>query len=31
MVANQCGRTLPCLALGSKTSPWATRLEQALQ
>lgn len=31
MVANQCGRTLPCFALGSKTAPWATRLEEALK
>ena len=31
MVANQCGRTLPCFALGSKTAPWGTRLEQALK
>ncbi len=31
IVANQCGRTLPCFALGSKTAPWATRLEEALK
>lgn len=31
MVAEQCGHTLPCFALGSKTAPWATRLEQALK
>ena len=31
MVAKQCGRTLPCIALGSKTAPWATRLEEALK
>ena len=31
MVTNQCGRTLPCFALGSKTAPWGTRLEQALK
>lgn len=31
MVANQCGRILPCFALGSKTAPWATRLEEALK
>lgn len=30
MVARQCGRSLPCFALGSKTAPWATRLEQAI-
>ena len=31
MVAEQCGRTLPCFALGSKNAPWATRLEEALK
>lgn len=31
IVAKQCGRTLPCFALGSKTAPWATRLEEALK
>lgn len=31
MVANQCGRELPCFALGSKNAPWATRLEEALK
>lgn len=30
-VAEQCGHTLPCFALGSKTAPWATRLEEALR
>lgn len=30
MVAKQCGHTLPCFALGSKSSPWFTRLEQAI-
>lgn len=31
MVANQCGHSLPCFALGSKNAPWATRLEEALK
>ena len=30
MVAKQCGHTLPCFALGSKSSPWFTRLAQAI-
>ena len=30
MVAKQCGHSLPCFALGSKTAPWYTRLEQAI-
>ena len=30
MVAKQCGHSLPCFALGSKTAPWYTRLAQAI-
>ena len=30
MVAKQCGHSLPCFALGSKTAPWFTRLQQAI-
>ncbi|KFF31639.1 N-acetylmuramoyl-L-alanine amidase [Bifidobacterium bombi] len=31
MVAQACGRTLPCIKLGDSRSPWGTRLVEALR